>query len=116
VTAIDSGVLLVFVPRDPSADREPQDAASGKVTDVLSEFFAIVREHTIQGMFCDPLYGGNRGRVGWRLVGFPGAQWEYTAEQMKFGYDATQIPVLSLAELRVLRSQTAPGRKGSRGG
>lgn len=109
ITAIDSGVLLIWAPKDPSADREPQDAATGQVTDLLSAFFALVREHTIQGMFCDPAYGGNRGEVGWRLVGFPGAQWEYSAEQMRPGFDATTIPLLTLAELRRQRGPSGSG-------
>ena len=67
---------------------------------VLRSLFAVIREHTIEGYFCDPVYGGNRGAVGWRLVGFPGVQWGYTAEQMKPGFDATQIPIKTLADLR----------------
>jgi gluconate 2-dehydrogenase gamma chain len=35
-------------------------------------FFAALALHTRQGMFCDPVYGGNHDRVGWRLIGFPG--------------------------------------------
>ncbi len=42
-----------------------------------SEFFALLRKHTMEGMFCEPMYGGNRGLVGWRLVGFPGQQFGY---------------------------------------
>ena len=26
----------------------------------------------MEGFFADPIYGGNRDKVGWRLVGFPG--------------------------------------------
>ncbi len=70
---------------------------------ILPRFFAIVREHTIQGMFCDPMYGGNHDFIGWRLIGFPGAQWGYSAEQMREGFDATTIPILSLADLRRAR-------------
>jgi gluconate 2-dehydrogenase gamma chain len=33
------------------------------------EFFATVRIHTIEGMFSDPKYHGNAGRVGWQLLG-----------------------------------------------
>ncbi len=40
-------------------------------------FFALVMENAIEGFFCDPLYGGNRDMVGWRLVGFPGARYDY---------------------------------------
>lgn len=67
---------------------------------MLGKLFALVREHTLQGFFCDPAYGGNRDGVGWRLVGFPGAQWGYAAEQMGRGFDATAIPPSTLADLR----------------
>ena len=67
---------------------------------LLRSLFAVIREHAIEGYFCDPVYGGNRGTVGWRLVGFPGVQWGYTAEQMRPGFDATQIPIKTLADLR----------------
>src|SRR5262249_28754729 len=36
-------------------------------------FFNTVRTHTMEGMFADPIYGGNKDFAGWRLVGFPGS-------------------------------------------
>lgn len=68
--------------------------------ELLRRLFAIIREHTIEGYFCDPIYGGNRGTVGWKLVGFPGAQWGYTAEQMKPGFNASSIVIKTLSDLR----------------
>lgn len=35
-----------------------------------SEFFEIVRVHTIAGFFANPEYGGNRDQIGWKLIGF----------------------------------------------
>jgi len=35
-------------------------------------FFDRVRTHTMEGMFSDPIYGGNRDKAGWKLIGFPG--------------------------------------------
>ena len=40
-------------------------------------FFAMLQDNTVEGFFCDPIYGGNRDMVGWRLVGFPGARYDY---------------------------------------
>jgi gluconate 2-dehydrogenase gamma chain len=40
-------------------------------------FFDFVHEITIEGFFADPIYGGNRNMAGWRLVGFPGARYDY---------------------------------------
>ena len=42
-----------------------------------TQFFALLRTHTIEGMFCDPMHGGNANLVGWKLVGFPGPQMNY---------------------------------------
>ena len=28
--------------------------------------------HTRQGFYSDPIYGGNKERIGWRVIGFPG--------------------------------------------
>ena len=35
-------------------------------------FFDILWRNTEEGFFADPMYGGNRGKVGWKLIGFPG--------------------------------------------
>lgn len=35
-------------------------------------FFETLLANTIEGFFSDPMYGGNRDMVGWRMVGFPG--------------------------------------------
>jgi len=35
-------------------------------------FFDLLWRNTDEGYFSDPLYGGNRGMVGWKLLGFPG--------------------------------------------
>lgn len=35
-----------------------------------SEFFEIVRAHTIAGFFANPEYGGNRNQIGWKLIAF----------------------------------------------
>lgn len=40
-------------------------------------FFAMLLQNTIEGFFSDPLYGGNRDMVGWRLIGFPGARYDH---------------------------------------
>ena len=30
-----------------------------------------------EGFFADPIYGGNRDMVGWKMIGFPGARYDY---------------------------------------
>ena len=36
------------------------------------DFFNLLVTHTRQGFLADPIYGGNRDRVGWQVIGFPG--------------------------------------------
>ena len=35
-------------------------------------FFGLLWRNTVEGFFSDPMYGGNRDKIGWRLIGFPG--------------------------------------------
>jgi gluconate 2-dehydrogenase gamma chain len=42
------------------------------VTETELEFLPLLVMHTRQGFYCDPIYGGNRDRIGWRVIGFPG--------------------------------------------
>ena len=35
-----------------------------------SDFFELVRQHTIIGFLAKPSYGGNQNQVGWKVIGF----------------------------------------------
>lgn len=72
------------------------DVAADKTAALL---FAVVREHVMQACFCDPAYGGNRKGAGWRLVGLPGARWGFSEQEMARDFDATHIPLTTLADL-----------------
>ena len=37
-----------------------------------SLFWSTLYQTVMQGMFADPIYGGNRNKAGWKLIGFPG--------------------------------------------
>jgi gluconate 2-dehydrogenase gamma chain len=53
------------------------DEADGFEPFGAHQFFQVLRRGTMEGMFSDPIYGGNRDKVGYRLVGFPGPQRAY---------------------------------------
>ena len=36
-------------------------------------FWSMAYQTVMEGMFSDPIYGGNRNKAGWRMLGFPGA-------------------------------------------
>src|SRR5499426_4401722 len=73
---------------------------SGKATGFAwpsaQAFFNTVRTHTMEGMFADPIYGGNKDFAGWRLVGFPGAQPLFTPEDTQKGQAFTREPIACL--------------------
>ncbi len=42
-----------------------------------TQFFELVLQNVQEGFFADPIYGGNRDMAGWKLIGFPGARYDY---------------------------------------
>lgn len=60
-------------------------------------FFESLWALTLEGFFGDPVYGGNRHAVGWRLVGFPGAYANYYQEVGRHGQPFVREP-MSLAD------------------
>jgi gluconate 2-dehydrogenase gamma chain len=40
-------------------------------------FFEQLMQNTREGFFADPIYGGNRDMVAWKMIGFPGARYDY---------------------------------------
>jgi gluconate 2-dehydrogenase gamma chain len=59
-------------------------------------FFNTLRTHTMEGMFADPVYGGNKDFAGWRLVGFPGTRLYYTPADMASKQAFTRAPIIGL--------------------
>jgi gluconate 2-dehydrogenase gamma chain len=47
------------------------DGADGR------SFFELLLANTMEGYFADPLYGGNKDFAGWKMLGFPGARYDY---------------------------------------
>jgi gluconate 2-dehydrogenase gamma chain len=58
-------------------------------------FFQTLLQNTMEGFFADPIYGGNRNFIGWKLIGFPGPRYNYLEEIGKFGVPYEQ-PFVSL--------------------
>jgi gluconate 2-dehydrogenase gamma chain len=73
-----------------------QGKATGFIWPAAQAFFNTVRTHTMEGMFADPVYGGNRDFAGWRQVNFPGAQPVFTAADMQSREAFTRTPIVGL--------------------
>ena len=81
--------------------------ASGFTWPSAPAFFNTLRTHTMEGMFADPIYGGNKNFAGWRLVGFPGAQPVFTPGDMQSRQRFTRAPIVGLQQ-----QDTMPRRGG----
>ena len=68
------------------------------------EFFSEMHDMIWAGFFTDPMYGGNRGMVGWELIGYTGtnqgnAHGEgYTVQQLMVMDHPVRLKPLSLAQ------------------
>lgn len=40
-------------------------------------FFTLLRDLTLAGALADPIYGGNKNKMGWKAMSYPGAQMSY---------------------------------------
>lgn len=49
-------------------------------TATSSDFFELLRTATLEGVYSDPIYRGNRGMEGWKMKNFPGHQMAYIDE------------------------------------
>lgn len=61
-------------------DRYLEDLEAGRVAFSLQPsdtFFALLLANVREGFLADPVYGGNRDMAGWKMIGFPGARYDY---------------------------------------
>jgi len=70
--------------------------ATGFAWPSAQQFFNTLRTHTMEGMFADPVYGGNKDFAGWKLVGFPGAQPVFTQADMQSKDAFKRVPMIGL--------------------
>jgi gluconate 2-dehydrogenase gamma chain len=100
-----SFALLDAAKQDEVLTALEKGTATGFTWPRAQAFFNTVRTHAIEGMFADPVYGGNKDFAGWKLVGFPGAQPAFTPEDMQSREAFTRAPFTGL-------QAQAPMRKG----
>lgn len=66
-------------------------------------FFGMLYQNTIEGFFSDPIYGGNRDKIGWKLVGFPGVSAAYLnmIENYNKPYEVEPVGIADVLQGRV---------------
>jgi gluconate 2-dehydrogenase gamma chain len=76
---------------------EASIATADEAGEGAKAFFDLVLAYTLAGFFADPVHGGNRDMVGWKLIGFPGAHIGYRDQILDYGQPFTG-PFISLGQ------------------
>uniref|UniRef100_UPI000AD5C401 gluconate 2-dehydrogenase subunit 3 family protein n=1 Tax=Type-D symbiont of Plautia stali TaxID=1560356 RepID=UPI000AD5C401 len=70
---------------------------AGKIdlgTEVNSQaFFELMLQNAREGYLADPIYGGNKNMAGWKMIGFPGARYDYRPYIERRNENLALIPV-----------------------
>ncbi|CDN56998.1 Gluconate 2-dehydrogenase gamma chain (plasmid) [Neorhizobium galegae bv. officinalis bv. officinalis str. HAMBI 1141] len=77
-----------------------KDLEAGKITlpnkvDAKS-FFNLMLANVMEGFFADPIYGGNKDMASWKMLGFPGARYDYRDHVSKHN-QPYPLPPVSIA-------------------
>jgi gluconate 2-dehydrogenase gamma chain len=59
----------------------------------VGTFFKLLLHNTVEGFFADPLYGGNKDMAAWKMIGFPGARYDYRDWVKQHGKPYPRPPV-----------------------
>jgi hypothetical protein len=95
------------------ATKSQQDRILG--SSGVSAFTTVMFAHTIEGMYSNPEYGGNKGLAGWEEIGYPGdiQPRGYTAKEMQAVdidiVDPTGIVAKLLADFPTVAKALASG-------
>jgi gluconate 2-dehydrogenase gamma chain len=62
-------------------------------------FWGVLYQTVMEGMFSDPIYGGNRDKAGWKLIGFPGVVAVHRENVEKYRGKKYTAEILGIADL-----------------
>ena len=62
-------------------------------------FWTTVYQTVMEGMFSDPIHGGNRDKAGWKLIGFPGAVAVHREHIEQYRNKPYTADILGIADL-----------------
>jgi gluconate 2-dehydrogenase gamma chain len=69
------------------------DHLSGK------QFFDLAYQATMEGLFADPIYGGNKNKAGWKLIGYPGVIAVHATNITTYRNKPYIVPPVGIADL-----------------
>ena len=89
-------VQLAAAQQDDVIRALEQNKASGFAWPSAPQFFNTVRTHVMEGLFADPVYGGNKDFEGWRQISFPGGQPRFSEQDMHSREAFTRAPIVGI--------------------
>ncbi len=62
-------------------------------------FFSMLYQNVMEGMFSDPIYGGNKDKAAWKMIGFPGAVATHAQNVEKYFNKPYKAPIFGIGDL-----------------
>jgi len=92
---------------DALAEPQREEVLAGLSTGKISfdsglpvrTFWTTLYQTVIEGMFSDPIYGGNRNKAGWKLIGFPGVVAVHRENVEKYRGKKYTAEILGIADM-----------------
>jgi gluconate 2-dehydrogenase gamma chain len=73
---------------------ESMESGKARFRSIPSDtLFALLLQNVKEGYLADPIYGGNKDMAGWKMIGFPGARYDYRAFVDRKGEDLGLAPI-----------------------
>jgi gluconate 2-dehydrogenase gamma chain len=74
-----------LTPAERDAALKAVDAGKAEFAEIdAKQFLEALLASAQEGFFADPMYGGNRDKVGWRMVGYPGLPGTYASKALEY--------------------------------
>jgi gluconate 2-dehydrogenase gamma chain len=87
-------------PADRDAALKTMDGGKADLTDFDGKrFFEALYQSAMEGFFADPVYGGNRYKASWKMVGYPGLPATYASKAEEYRGKKVTLPPQSIADL-----------------
>jgi gluconate 2-dehydrogenase gamma chain len=61
-------------------------------------FFEALLQSAMEGFFADPIYGGNKNKVSWRMIGYPGLPATWAGKALEYRGKKITIEPQSIAD------------------
>jgi gluconate 2-dehydrogenase gamma chain len=88
-----------LTPADRDAALKAIEQGKADLPDLNAKpFFEALYQSAMEGFFADPIYGGNRNKASWRMVGYPGLPASYGAKAEVYRGKKLNIEPQSIAD------------------